>query len=513
MQFLNTPIRAYFGFREERIVSLYEHALETQEKWFAFLVRNGLKTRFGKDFGFTPNMSYEAFQRNVPVQNYEAIYPYIERVIIGDDYVLWNSKVEWMAKSSGTTQAKSKYIPVTNDSLKLNNYLSAKDSLTFYIELFPETDIFAGKGITLGGSIQKIEMKTKVKCGDISAVLMENMPVIGEYLKAPGKNVLLTEDWNTKLHLIAEHTVNENITSISGVPSWMLLVLKEVLKISKKNSMSEVWPNLEVFFHGGVAFAPYYEEYKKIVSNSVFFMNMYNASEGFFGFQDQRFCNDMLLLSDNGVFYEFIEIDEIGVRKQKAIPLQEVELHKEYALIITTPAGLWRYEIGDTIIFTSLRPFRFQISGRTTHYINAFGEELVVDNADKAVAEACRQTNAILTEYTAAPIFIDSIETKGKHQWLIEFSTLPDDIEKFRIVLDQTLKTLNSDYEAKRTKDLMLVAPEIKIAPEGTFLNWLAKENKLGGQYKVPRLQNDRRMIDEVQENMSSSVLSVSSVC
>jgi hypothetical protein len=327
---------------------------------------------------------------------------------------------------------------------------------------------------------------------------MENMPAIGDFLKAPGKDVLLNEDWNTKLHLIAEHTVNENITSLSGVPSWMLLVLKEVLKISQKKQIEDVWPNLELFFHGGVAFAPYKQEYWKLLSDKVFYMNMYNASEGFFGLQDQRFCDDMLLLTDNGVFFEFLEIDELGVSKAQAIPLQEVQLHKNYALVITTPAGLWRYEIGDTLKFTSLRPYRFQITGRTTHYINAFGEELVVDNADKAIAEACRQTGAILTEYTAAPVFLDTIETKGKHQWLIEFSTLPDDIEKFRKVLDQTLKSLNSDYEAKRTGDLLLAAPEIIIAPEGTFMRWLAQKNKLGGQYKVPRLQNDRRLMEEV---------------
>jgi len=499
MQFLNAPIRAYFGLREERIVSLYEHALETQEKWFTFLIRNGLKTKFGHDFGFTPNMSYEAFQRNVPIQNYNALYPYIERIIKGEDDVLWNSKVEWVAKSSGTTQAKSKYIPVTNDSLKLNNYLSAKDSLTFYIELFPETELFAGKGITLGGSIQNMETETKIKCGDISAVLMENMPAIGEYLKAPNKDVLLNDNWNTKLHLIAEHTVNENITSISGVPSWMLLVLKEVLKISGKSKIEEVWPNLELFFHGGVAFHPYREEYNKLLSHSVFFMNMYNASEGFFGLQDQRFCDDLLLLTDNGVFYEFLEIDEMGVTKKQAIPLQEVKLHQQYALVMTTPAGLWRYEIGDTIMFTSLRPYRFQITGRTTHYINAFGEELIMDNANKAIAEACRQTDAILTEFTAAPVFLKTNQSEGRHQWLIEFSKQPDDIEKFRIVLDQTLKSLNSDYEAKRTGNLLLDAPEIIIAAEGTFMKWLTEKNKLGGQYKVPRLQNDRKLMEEME--------------
>jgi hypothetical protein len=498
MQLLNLPIRAYFGFREERIVSLYEHALETQEKWFTFLVRNGLKTKFGHDFGFTPNMSYEAFQRNVPIQNYNALYPYIERIIKGEENMLWNTKVEWVAKSSGTTQAKSKYVPVTNDSLKLNNYLSAKDSLTFYIEMFPETEMFAGKGITLGGCIQKMEPETHIKCGDISAVLMENMPAIAEFLKAPNKDVLLNDDWNKKLHLIAKHTIRENITSISGVPSWMLLVLKEVLKISKKDRVKEVWPNLEVFFHGGVAFAPYKEVYTELLTAQVFFMNMYNASEGFFGFQDQRFCDDLLLLTDNGVFYEFIELDEVGATKKQAIPLQKVQLHKNYALIITTPAGLWRYEIGDTVMFTSLRPYRFKITGRTTHYINAFGEELVVDNADKALTEACRQTGAILSDYTAAPVFLETNESKGKHQWLIEFSTLPDDIEKFREVLDQTLKSLNSDYEAKRTGNLMLETPEIIVAPEGTFMKWLTQKNKLGGQHKVPRLQNNRVLIEEI---------------
>ena len=505
MQLFNAPIRAYFGSRDERIVSLYEHALETQEKWFRYLVRNGLKTKFGHDFGLTPNMSYEAFRRNVPVQNYNALYPYIERIVKGEEYVLWNSKVEWVAKSSGTTQAKSKYVPVTNDSLKLNNYLSAKDSLTFYIEMFPETEMFAGKGITLGGSIQNMEIETKIKCGDISAVLMENMPAIGEYLKAPNKDVLLHDDWNKKLHLIAEHTVNENITSISGVPSWMLLVLKEVLKISEKSKIEEVWPNLELFFHGGVAFAPYRAEYKKMLSDKVFYMNMYNASEGFFGFQDQHYNDDLLLLTDNGVFYEFLETDKYRDKnclvssQNKAVPLSEVKLNKDYAIVITTPAGLWRYEIGDTIMFTSLRPYRFQITGRTTHYINAFGEELVVDNADKAIAEACKQTDAILTDYTAAPVFLETEETKGRHQWLIEFSTLPNDLEKFRKILDQTLKSLNSDYEAKRIDNLMLEEPKVIVAQKGTFMKWLEKKNKLGGQYKVPRLQNDRELMGEME--------------
>lgn len=500
MQFLNVPIRTFFEYREERTVYLYEHALETQEKWFKYMLEYGSRTKFGSDFGLTPNMTYLQFAEQVPIHNYNALFPYIDRIISGENNVLWPTKIEWLAKSSGTTQGKSKYVPVSQESLKENNIISASDCLTFYTHMFPDTEMFAGKTITLGGSLQTLERESPLKCGDISAILMENMPAIGLYLKAPNnKEILLHSNWNEKLKLIAMNTVNENITALSGVPSWMLLVMKEVLDIRGKELIHDIWPNLEVFFHGGVSFDPYREEYKKIFAGKdVFFMNIYNASEGFFGIQNERNSDDMLLLTDNCVFYEFLEMNEISGKAKQAIPLSEVELGKNYALIITTAAGLWRYEIGDTIQFTSLRPYKFKISGRTTHYINAFGEEVVVDNAEKAITEACRKTGAIISNFTAAPVFLNTGKTKGGHEWAVEFTNCPSDLELFSQVLDDALKSLNSDYEAKRTGDLMLVKPKISVVEPGTFIKWLGSKNKLGGQHKVPRLQNDRKLLEEI---------------
>lgn len=493
MQFLNLPIRAFFSYREERLVSLYEHAIESQEKWFNYMIENGFKTKFGKTFGLKEETSYPEFSKKVPIQDYNSLFPYIDNIISGEQNVLWNTKIDWLAKSSGTTQGKSKYIPVSQESLKENNIISASDCITIYTHMFPETEMFSGKTITLGGSIQPLERESPLKCGDISAILMENMPAIGLYLNAPSsKEILLHSNWNQKLKLIAQNTVHENITGLSGVPSWMLLVLKEVLAISGKEYIHDVWPHLEVFFHGGVAFAPYQEEYDKIFAKKkVFYMNVYNASEGFIGVQNERDSDDMLLLTDNCIFYEFVEINEINEKSQKAIPLSQVEVGKNYALLITTAAGLWRYEIGDTIIFTSLRPFKFRISGRTTQYMNAFGEEVIVDNAEKAITMACKETDAIINNFTAAPIFLNSEKSKGGHQWAIEFTQYPSDIEMFANSLDSALKSLNSDYEAKRTGDLMLEKPLITVLEPGTFIKWLGIKNKLGGQHKIPRLQNN----------------------
>lgn len=499
MKIFNSPIRGFFVFRDERIKIMLENQIETQKKWFSQMMENGSKTVFGREYGMNCFWNYNEFVSQVPIQSYNSLTPYIQRIIRGEDYVLCNSKVNWVAKSSGTTASKSKYVPVTNDSLKNNNYLAARDSLTFFCKLFPETNIFGGKGIMLGGSVQEMEQEAKVKCGDVSAILMSNMPIIGDFLKAPSREILLGKNWNTKLSLIAENTVSENITSLSGVPSWMLLVLKEVLQFSGKQSITEVWPELEVYFHGGVSFAPYKEEYQHLMGKKdIFYMNMYNASEGFFGFQDQRENDDLLLLADHGIFYEFSTIDEVGNRSQNAIPLEEVVLHQNYAIIITTLAGLWRYEIGDTVRFTSKNPYRFQITGRTTHYINTFGEELIVDNADRAVRKACHETGAVFAEYTAAPVYLKDDRTRACHQWVIEFHHPPRDVNHFIEVLDLSLKELNSDYEAKRSFDLMLKKPLLTIAPGGTFISWLESKNKLGGQHKIPRLQNDRKMIEEV---------------
>lgn len=500
MQIFNLPIRTYFSLRSDRLRILHEEQCATQAKWLSYLLTNGEKTQFGREHGLHSKMSYTDFANHVPLQTYNSLFPYIERIIRGEDYILWNNKINWVAKSSGTTAARSKFIPVSMESLKFNNYMAARDNLTGYCALFPDTNMFAGKGITLGGSFQEASPDFKVKCGDVSAILMDNMPVIGDFLKAPGREILLQENWHKKLKLIAQNTVNENITSISGVPSWMLLVLKEVLNLTNKKHILEVWENFEVYFHGGVAFAPYKEEFQKLFPlEKVFYLNVYNASEGFFGFQLQKENDDLILLTDHAVFYEFVPAVTSSVpREKKAIPLSEVEIGQNYAMIITTAAGLWRYEIGDTIQFTSKNPYKFKITGRTTQYINTFGEELIVDNADQAIEAACRQTDAIFAEYSAAPIFFGGEKQYAAHEWLIEFLKQPADIQQFTQILDQTLKQLNSDYEAKRTGNLMLREPQIKIAPQGTFMRWLERKNKLGGQHKVPRLQNDRKIMEEI---------------
>lgn len=499
MKIFNAPIRGLFSIREDRITQLLENQLKTQNEWFKKLLENGYKSHFATDFDLQLNWNYEHFQQKIPLQTYNSLLPYIKRVINGEEYVLSYNKVNWVAKSSGTTSEKSKYIPITNESLKNNNYLAARDSVTFYCHLFPATNMFAGKGIMLGGSIHEIDDQAKVKCGDVSAILMSNMPIIGDFLKAPNRDILLGKDWNKKLKLIAENTVNENITSLSGVPSWMLLVLKEVLRISKKSSLTDVWPELEVYFHGGVSFTPYRQEFEQILGDkSLFYMNMYNASEGFFGFQDKKECDDLLLLADHGIFYEFAPIDQVGNQSDSVVPLSEVVLNQNYALIITTLSGLWRYEIGDTVRFTSKNPYRFQITGRTTHYINTFGEELVVANADVAIKKACLKTGAVFTEYTAAPLFLRNDSTTAGHQWLVEFKTPPQDFSLFVNALDNSLKEVNSDYEAKRSQDLLLQLPQLTVAPQGTFMKWLEMKNKLGGQFKVPRLQNDRKIMEEI---------------
>lgn len=498
-------IRGYFSQRNSRINNLYNQPFSNQDKWLTYIIGKSGKTIFGKEHTLEPKMSYSQFTERISLNNYNSLFPYIERIIRGEDNVLWGSKIKWVAKSSGTSGSKSKFIPVSYESLVYNNFISAQDSLTFYTKMVPGTQIFGGKGITLGGCFQEPQEYFKVKCGDISAILLDNMPVAGDFLRASSRKILLNNNWNEKLNLLAKSTQHENITSLSGVPSWMLLVLKEVLRLQNRGNILDVWPNLELFFHGGVSFAPYYEEYKKIIPNDKFlYLNMYNASEGFFGLQDQIQSDELLLLTDNGIFYEFIPMDEVGYIGEIAIPLEGVKLNQNYAIVITTLAGLWRYIIGDTIQFTSLNPFRFKITGRTTHYINAFGEEVIVDNADKAIANACKKTGANYISYTAAPIFLEKDNSKACHEWVIEFTTPPSDLELFGEVLDETLKSLNSDYETKRINDLILKKPKIHIAKQGTFIKWLENNNKLGGQHKVPHLQNNREIIEEVLRLMDN---------
>ena len=499
MHILNKPLRSYFLHRKKRVEQSRKYPIENQLQWLVYLQNHGVNTSFGKEFGIQKNASYEDFSTSIPLQDYNSLTPYIERIIAGEENVLWDTRVQWLSKSSGTTESKSKFIPVSRESLRYNNYLCAQDTLTCYCMLFPNNRLFSGKGLMLGGAFQEMPTGSKVQIGDVSAILLDNMPRLGDILKASTREVLLSNDWNKKLSAIANTSYNQNVTSISGVPSWMLLVLKEVLNISGKSHIKEVWSDLELFMHGGVSFAPYIHEYKKLIpDDSVFYMNMYNASEGFFGFQDQKECDDLLLLNDCAVFYEFIFMDEVGTLTGNPMPLSEVKTGQNYAVVITTAAGLWRYVIGDTVIFTSTAPYRFKITGRTMHFINAFGEELIVDNADKALYKACHETNAVISDYTAAPVFLGDKQEKACHEWMIEFTKEPSTIELFINVLDKTLQTLNSDYETKRTGNLILQKPVIHSAPQGTFLRWLNHRNHLGGQHKVPRLQNDRRIMEEL---------------
>ncbi|MDR2980391.1 MAG: GH3 auxin-responsive promoter family protein [Bacteroidales bacterium] len=499
MQLIPPLLRSYFLLRKQRIENTRKNPIPQQHQWFNYLTKHGNGTLFFQDFDLYDQISYQTFTDNVPLQNYNSLFPYIEKIIKGDANILWNMPIKWMAKSSGTTETKSKFIPVSRESLWINNYRCAQDTLTCYSLLFPKNKFFSGKSLALGGCFEEKAENTAIRVGDVSAILLGNIPQIGDFLKASNRKILLHDNWNEKLSMLAQSTVNQNVTSLSGVPSWMLLVLREVLKISGKEHIKDVWPNLEIFMHGGVSFAPYKEEYKKMIPDgSIFYMNMYNASEGFFGFQDQRDSDDMLLLTDCGVFYEFIPIDEVGVINNNAIPLEGVKIGQNYAMAITTPAGLWRYIIGDTVQFTSTSPYRFKITGRTMHYINAFGEELIIDNADNALYWACEQTGASFTDYTVAPVFLEKDKSKACHEWVIEFASPPADLPHFTKLLDDKLQSLNSDYETKRTGELILNMPTIHIAPQGTFMKWLDSRGHLGGQHKVPRLQNDRKIMEEI---------------
>ncbi|MDR1758366.1 MAG: GH3 auxin-responsive promoter family protein [Bacteroidales bacterium] len=508
MQGINTILRYYFSSRQERLSKIRAEAIHHQNQWFDYLMEHGARTFFGQEHGLSADTSYDVFARDVPLHDYASLVPYFEKIMHGENNVLWDSSIRWMAKSSGTTAGKSKFIPVSKESLDENHYLASRDVLTSYCLNHPQTQLFAGKGLVLGGSMQSPPEGATVQVGDVSAILLNQMPRLGDFLKASSREVLLLPYWEEKLTLLAQDALYSDITSLSGVPSWMLLVMKKVLQLSGKQSLNEVWPHLEVFLHGGVSFTPYIEEYQKIIPDSkMSYLNMYNASEGFFGFQDQVDSDELLLLSDHGVFYELLpmtlsgEVSTSGALVQQrgqVIPLEDAVIEQNYALIISTLSGLWRYVIGDTIMFTSTQPYRFRITGRTTCYINTFGEELIMDNAEQALRQACNQTGATVLDYTVAPVFLSGNQSKACHEWLIEFASPPNETEHFTSILDTALKAINSDYEAKRSGDLLLQMPLVKIAPKGTFHSWLSYKNKLGGQHKVPRLRNDRDIIDEI---------------
>ena len=500
MPIINSIV-TWLNFKRLYQINLFKKfPFDAQREVLFSLIDRAKDTEFGKKYDFNSIKSIEEFQQRVPVHSYEKIQPYVNRLMRGEQNILWPSEIKWFAKSSGTTSDKSKFIPVSRETLEDSHFRGGKDILAIYTQNFPETNIFKGKGLTLGGSHQINKINNESFYGDLSAILIENLPFWTYFIKTPSQEIALMSEWEEKLEKIADATIKENVTSIAGVPSWMLVLLRYVLEKTGKKNVLEVWPNLELFTHGGVSFEPYREQYAKLIpKENMNYLETYNASEGFFAIQDEPGTGEMLLMLDYGIFYEFIPMDEFDAENPKAVHIDDVKIGKNYAIVITTNSGLWRYMIGDTVIFTSLYPHKIKISGRTKHFMNAFGEEVIIENAEQALKEACRKTNAQIKDYTAAPVFMDE-NTKGSHQWLIEFDRLPDSIEEFRDVLDVALQGVNSDYEAKRYKDITLEKPVLTVAKDGLFYNWLKEKGKIGGQNKVPRLANNRKYVDELLE-------------
>ncbi len=492
--------KIYFNSRLKDIEQYAGHAGDLQQRVLTRLLRMAVSTEWGKKYDYASIRTYEDFKNRLPIQTYEEIKPYVTRLRAGEQGLLWPSEIRWFAKSSGTTNDKSKFLPVSKESLHDTHYRGGQDAVAIYLGQNPESRFFSGKGLILGGSHAPNLNKNHSLVGDLSAILMENLNPLVNYIRVPSKATALMEHFEPKMEAIARETIHANVTNLSGVPSWMLVLIKHILEKTGKQTLEEVWPNLEVFFHGGVAFTPYREQYKEIIrSPKMHYVETYNASEGYFGTQSDPNDPSLLLMIDYGVFYEFIPLEDVGKDNPRVYPLEEVELGKNYALVISTSAGLWRYMIGDTVKFTNKRPYKFIITGRTKHFINAFGEELIVDNAEKGLAKACAATGAQITDYSAAPVFMDE-HAKCRHQWLIEFAQMPDDVEKFAHILDDTLKEVNSDYEAKRQNDLALQPLEIIVARKGLFHDWLDQKGKLGGQHKIPRLSNTREYIEEMLE-------------
>lgn len=497
MKFLSPAISKLARMRLWRIENWTNHPVAAQREVLQDLVTAAQYTEFGKKYGFSKLFSVKAFKQTVPVHEYDDLRPYIERMMEGEENVLWNSPVQWFAKSSGTTSDKSKFIPISEESLQENHYKASKDVLTNYYKNFPSSDLLTGKGLVVGGSHQLSQHNEFVQYGDLSAVLMQNAPFWGQWLRTPELAIALLDDWEDKLEKLAQTTAEENVTSIAGVPTWTLLLLKRILEIKGKETISEVWPNLELYIVGGVSFVPYREQFERLIGKPINYLEIYNASEGFIAAQEKPDDEGMTLFTEHGVFFEFMPVEEYGKKFPNTVGLNQVQLNKQYALIISTTGGLWRYIIGDTVKFTSLKPYRIVITGRLKHYINAFGEEVMVDNSDRAIAMASEKTGAVVNDYTAAPVYF-SASGNGAHEWLIEFDKEPADLRAFTRELDAGLQSVNSDYEAKRQKNIALSLPLVHALPRGTFTEWLRRKGKLGGQHKVPRLSNNRTILEEI---------------
>jgi hypothetical protein len=498
MGILSPAIKSFLKLRNSVIDNFMLNPIDTQKRVFNDLISSAQFTEYGKKYNFQHINSISEYQKTVPLNNYDSLKPYIQRILEGQQNILWPSEITWFAKSSGTTSDKSKFIPVSKEALDDNHYKSGKDAIALYLSRFPESKITSGKCLVIGGSHQLNQLSEDTFYGDLSAVMMQNMPWTGQFLRTPDLSIALMEEWEEKIEMIAQSTIHENVTFITGVPTWTIVLFKRILEITGAKNMLEVWPNLELYLHGGVSFKPYKEQFKKYIpSEDMHYIDSYNASEGFFASQDSPDNEGMLLFLNHGIFYEFIPMDEFTKKDPHVCTLKEVKLNTNYALVISTNTGLWRYIIGDTIQFTSLAPFRIKITGRTTFFLNAFGEEVIVDNADNAIAEACKKTGAVVNDYSAAPVYMTDT-SNGAHEWVIEFEQLPCPLEVFILEMDNALKSINSDYEAKRHKDIALRMPIVHIMPKGGFSAWLKDKNKLGGQHKVPRLSNDRKLLEEL---------------
>ncbi len=484
--------------RNSAIDNFVLNPIDTQQQVFNDLIGSAQYTEYGKKFDFDKINSIADYKKNVPLNDYETLKPYINRILEGEQNLLWCSDINWFAKSSGTTSDKSKFIPISREILDENHFKAGKDVHALYLKQFPDSNIFNGKCMVIGGSHQVNQLSADSFYGDLSAVMIQNIPFIGQILQTPTPAIALMDEWEAKLEKIAETTIRENVTYLAGVPTWMIVLIKRLFEINKTNDLHKIWPELELYIHGGVNFKPYRKQFESFFPNSsINYLETYNASEGFFAAQDDMDDDGLLLFLNHGIYYEFMPLEEHGKELPQTLSLKEVELNKQYALVINTNGGLWRYVVGDTIQFTSLRPFKIKVSGRLKHFINAFGEEVIIENSDYAITKASKLTGAIVSDYTAAPVYMTGNEN-GAHEWIIEFDKQPDSFEKFCELLDASLKEVNSDYEAKRTKDIALRKPIIHTMQKGGFNEWLKSKGKLGGQHKVPRLSNDRKYLEEI---------------
>ncbi|MDG1333097.1 MAG: GH3 auxin-responsive promoter family protein [Crocinitomicaceae bacterium] len=497
------PFNSIFAWmmkkRIHQIDLFRKYPLEVQEELLGRLMIAGSKSVYGAVHDFSMIKTYDQFRSKVPLQEYEDVKPWIDRLMAGEQNLLWNTETKWFAKSSGTMGARSKFIPVTKESLEGCHYKGGKDLLAMYYDNHPKRKLYKGKHLIIGGSAEINHLSADSYFGDLSAIIVKNLPWWCEIRRTPAKEIALMTEWTEKIEKMAHSTINEDVYIIAGVPSWTMVLANRVLEITGKSNLKEVWPNLELFMHGGVSFEPYRDHFKKLIPDpSMNYVETYNASEGFFGIQDQVNSDEMLLMLDYGIFFEFIPMSDFkGTESTNVISISEAELDINYAIVVSTNAGLWRYILGDTIKFTSLHPFRFKITGRTKSYINTFGEEVIEENATAAIAEASRRTNAVVREFTACPVYMNDAE-QGAHEWCIEFVKFPDEMERFVVILDEKLRAINSDYDAKRYNNLVLLEPKIHAVVKGTFDRWLESIGKLGGQNKVPRLSNNRVILEQI---------------